>query len=72
MDALVLVKVGSSDIAIEGDRVEVRVFLSLYHVEAICNHIRVLHSPTQRLDLLDRDVPAQVMHLCLGVLAVRL
>lgn len=53
MYALVLVKVGPSDIAIEGDRVEVRVFLSLYHIEAICNHIRVLHSPTQRLDLLN-------------------
>ena len=45
MDSLMLVEIGSSDIAVEGDSVIIRVVLGLNNIEAISNNIGVLHPP---------------------------
>lgn len=71
MDSLVFIEIRASHVAIDSNSVASLVS-GLNHVESVCYHIGMVDTPTQRLDLLNRNKTSQVMDLCLGVQTVLL
>jgi hypothetical protein len=69
---LMLVQVGSSDIAIDRYGIIFFLLLILNHVESICDDIGVVKSPAQGLDLLNGDESTQIVNLSLWVVAISL
>lgn len=70
MHSLVSIKVGSSDVAVEGDDVRIAALHIFNDIEAVSYDVRVLSAPVKQLDLLDCDESAQVGDLDLGVMAI--
>ena len=73
MHFLVFVQIGSSYISVNRDCVVLEILLLvLNHVKSIRNHVRMVDSPAEWLDLLNRDEPSQVMNLSLGIHSISL
>ena len=72
MHSIVLVEIGTPDVAIEADSVLVRVLWCLNDIESVSHHVGVLEPPAQVSDLLDRDEACQIIDLSLGIGAIAL
>ena len=73
MHFLVFVQISSSNISVNRDCVVLEILrLVLNHVESVRNHVRMVDSPAERLDLLNCDEPSQVVNLSLGVHSISL
>lgn len=72
VDALVLIKVGTTHVPVETHRVVFGVGLSLNNIEPVGHKVRVLRAPLEQLYFLNRDVPAQIVHLSFWVTTVGL
>ena len=68
MHSLVLVQVSTSDIPEHGHRVVLLLFLGVFDsVKPVSHNVRVVQPPLQRLDLLNSDEPAEIVHFSLRV-----
>ena len=68
MHSLVLVQVCTSDIPEHGHSVVLLLFLGVFDsVKPVSHNVRVVQPPLQRLDLLNSDEPAEIVHFSLRV-----
>ena len=72
MHAVVLVKVGATNIPVEADSVFVLFIGRLDNIESVSDHVGMLQPPAQGLNLLDSNEACKIVHLSLGVATIGL
>lgn len=72
MNALVLIHVCASDVAVERNNVGQRFVHSFNHIKSISDQVRMLGAPIEKFDFLHGDEAGEIVHFHAGVVAIRL
>ena len=68
MYSLMFVEISSPNIAVYSDGIIVIIFmLGFNHVKSVGNYVRMVYTPTQRLNFLNSYKPSKVVNFCFGV-----